>query len=75
VVEFRKRRLRIRSRHFWTLVPDVEAAVLNNVGKRFDSGPWGAAGVSAQSTRPWSPRSTTVPTRQANNLKVYRVKR
>ena len=39
VIEFRKRRLRILSRHFRTLVPDLGvvpdrgAAVLNNVGK------------------------------------------
>jgi hypothetical protein len=38
VIEFRERGLRIRRRHFWTLVPGVEATVLNNVGKSFDSG-------------------------------------
>ena len=46
--------------------------------KRFDSElDLGAAGVSAQSTKGkvrLVELSTTVPTRQANNLKVYRVK-
>ena len=43
-VEFRKLRcLRIHGRHFRASVPDVGAAVLNNVGKKVDSVavPWG----------------------------------
>ena len=61
--------------HFWTSVPDVVAAVLNNVGKSFDSGPWGPLEFPHKVRGQSTPRSTTVPTRQANNLKVYRVKR
>jgi len=56
MVEFRKRGLRIRRRHFWTLVPDFESTVLNNVGKSFDSelglgGRWGVRTKCESATR------------------------
>jgi len=80
LVQFREKLgIGIHYGHFWTLVPVVEATVLNNVRKSFDSGLDLGGSWSFRTKYETKVRlvelSTTVPTRQANNLKVYLVKR